>query len=343
MRGGELLVEGDAGDWAGVALRGGRLVVRGSAGDQLGGAYPGDRAGMRGGEIIVHGDAGAQAGDGLRRGLIAVGGDAGDGAGLRMLAGTIVASATLGAQAGAGDAPRHDRRHDAASTLLPTFALACAYRPPFLRLVLRRLRALGLPSPTSSSTGATRRWCGDALELRRGEILILESRAHDASLNDRALALVDQLVADAEAAARGGRDAPRRDARRSTAASHVPGGLEAGRLLRRDLHGRAGHGDRRAAGRSASAGCPALTVRTDHPARRLPGRAVRGLEARPRRLLRDGQRARARADPRRGPLRRPRLGGARGRSRVLCLETREPPPAQVAERRGARRRRARRR
>src|SRR5919202_3579807 len=91
MRGGELHVEGDAGDWAGAGMRGGTLVVRGSAGRQLGGVHPGERAGMRGGEIVVHGDAGAQAGAGVRRGLIAVAGRAGEGAGLRMLAGGIVA------------------------------------------------------------------------------------------------------------------------------------------------------------------------------------------------------------------------------------------------------------
>src|SRR5215207_2168912 len=62
MRGGELHIEGDVGDWAGAGMRGGRLVVRGSAGRQLGGVYAGERAGMRGGEIVVGGDAGAQAG-----------------------------------------------------------------------------------------------------------------------------------------------------------------------------------------------------------------------------------------------------------------------------------------
>src|SRR5919106_4539763 len=97
MRGGELAVEGDVGDFAGTGMRGGRLVVRGSAGHQLGGALPGERAGMRGGEILVHGDAGDQAGAGLRRGLIAVAGHVGEAAGLRMLAGTIVALGTLGA------------------------------------------------------------------------------------------------------------------------------------------------------------------------------------------------------------------------------------------------------
>src|SRR5215212_6475407 len=173
MRGGELHVEGDAGDWAGAAMRGGKLVVRGSAGRQLGGAYPGDRAGMRGGDIVVHGDAGAQAGAGVRRGLIAVAGRAGDAAGVRMLAGTIVALGGLGPRAGAG-MRRGSIVTMAQATPLATFVFSCIYRPPFLRLYLRRLRALGLAVSDEQLDGRYARWCGDGLELRRGEILILE-------------------------------------------------------------------------------------------------------------------------------------------------------------------------
>lgn len=176
MRGGELLVEGDAGDWAGAGMRGGRLVVRGAAGCRLGGAYAGERAGMRGGEIVVHGDAGAEAGAGLRRGLIAVAGRVGDAAGLRMLAGTIVALGGLGARAGAG------MRRGSIVTMTPTtplatFVFSCIYRPPFLPLYLRRLRALGLAVSDEQLDGRYARWCGDSLELRRGEILILEAGA----------------------------------------------------------------------------------------------------------------------------------------------------------------------
>jgi formylmethanofuran dehydrogenase subunit C len=174
MRGGELVVEGDVGDFAGTGMRGGRLVVRGSAGQQLGGAPPGVRAGMRGGEIVVQGDAGDQVGAGLRRGLIAVAGRVGDAAGLRMLAGTIVALGGLGSLPGAAM-----RRGTIVAmsqvTLLPTFAFACSYRPPFLRLYLRHLRGLGLPLADDQIEGRYARWSGDGLELRRGEILILEA------------------------------------------------------------------------------------------------------------------------------------------------------------------------
>ena len=173
MSGGELHVEGDAGDWAGAGMRGGRLFVRGSVGRQLGGVYAGERAGMRGGEIVVHGDAGAQAGAGLRRGLIAVAGRVGDAAGLRMLAGTIVALGGLGARAGAG-MRRGTIVTMAPAAVLATFVFSCAYRPPFLGLYLRRLRALGLAVTDEQLEGRYARWCGDGLELRRGEVLILE-------------------------------------------------------------------------------------------------------------------------------------------------------------------------
>jgi formylmethanofuran dehydrogenase subunit C len=174
MTGGEIVVEGDAGDWAGAEMRGGRLVVRGSAGRRLGGAYAGSRAGMRGGEILVHGDAGDEGGAGLRRGVVAVGGRTGDAAGLAALAGTIVALGPLGAHPGAS----MRRASIVAMTppdLLPTYAEATTYRPPFLRLLLRRLRDLGLPVGEEQIEGRYTRWSGDALELNRAEILILEA------------------------------------------------------------------------------------------------------------------------------------------------------------------------
>src|SRR3954452_11666935 len=188
MRGGELHVEGDAGDWAGAGMHGGTLVVRGSAGRRLGGGHPrgrggerggggggprGERAGMRGGEVVVHGDAGAHAGAGLRRGLIAVAGRVGEAAGLRMLAGTIVALGGLGPRAGVG-MRRGSLVTMAPATPLSTFVFSCRYRPPFLRLYVRRLRALGLAVSDEQIDGRYARWSGDGLELRRGEMLILD-------------------------------------------------------------------------------------------------------------------------------------------------------------------------
>jgi formylmethanofuran dehydrogenase subunit C len=60
------------------------------------------------------------------------------------------------------------------ATPLATFVFSCIYRPLFLRLYLRRLRALGLAVSDEQLDGRYARWCGDGLELRRGEILVLE-------------------------------------------------------------------------------------------------------------------------------------------------------------------------
>src|ERR671923_11759 len=126
-------------------------------------------AGMTAGRLTVAGDVGMHAGAGMRGGELHVDGAAG----LRMLAGTIVALGGLGPRAGAG-MRRGSIVTMAPATPLATFVFSCTYRPPFLRLLLRRLRALGLPVSDQQLDGRYARWCGDGLELRRGEILILE-------------------------------------------------------------------------------------------------------------------------------------------------------------------------
>jgi len=174
MTGGEIIVEGDAGDWVGPEMTGGRIVIRGKAGHMVGSALRGSPVGIRGGEILVFGSAGNEVGAGMRRGLIAIGGDCGDFAGVNMLAGTIVVLGSLGWRAGAGL-----RRgsivamHPAA--LLPTFAYSCTYQPPFLRLYLLHLRRLGLDVTQPMLNGNYQRWCGDAVELNRGEALLLDA------------------------------------------------------------------------------------------------------------------------------------------------------------------------
>jgi formylmethanofuran dehydrogenase subunit C len=173
MSGGELVVHGDAGAWAGAELAGGLIRVFGDAGARLGGAYPGARAGMTGGEIIVSGDSGEEAGAGLRRGLVAVAGHTGSGAGLRMLAGTVIALRGIGEEAGIGN-KRGSLVSGAAIEPLCGYAFATRYRPPALGLQLRRARELGLTVGDALLRGAWARWSGDRSELGRGEILIFD-------------------------------------------------------------------------------------------------------------------------------------------------------------------------
>ena len=173
MSGGEIVVRGDVGTWAGAEMAGGVLRIFGDADHRVGAAYPGARAGMTGGEIVVSGDAGEEAGAGMRRGLVAIGGRAGNGAGLRMLAGTVIALGGIGAEAGLGNR-RGSLVSGRAFEPLSSYAYATRFRPPALGLQLRRARELGLTVDAALLRGTWARWSGDVTELSRGEILIFE-------------------------------------------------------------------------------------------------------------------------------------------------------------------------
>jgi formylmethanofuran dehydrogenase subunit C len=176
MKGGTIEVTGNASDWVGAEMSEGLIHVRGNAGGQIGAAYRGSTSGMRGGTILVEGSAGMEVGMRMRRGLIAVKGPVRDFAGLQMKAGSIFLLGGAEVRTGAWmvrgtivslkDLP-----------LLPTFAYACTYQPPFLRLYARRLRALGFGLPPEVEAGAFRRYTGDAAVPGKGEILLWQPPA----------------------------------------------------------------------------------------------------------------------------------------------------------------------
>jgi len=190
MAGGELIIDGDAGgrvcagmtggladvrgtvmDDAGVAMAGGTLLISGNAGDRLGAALPGASKGMTGGEIVVRGSAGANAAARARRGLVAVGGDAGSSAARAMIAGTLVVLGRTGTAPGRGS-----RRGSIIAvggiTVPSTYWLACTFEPPHVRLTMTYLRRrYGLAIDDAMVGGAYRRYCGDAGDQGRGEIL----------------------------------------------------------------------------------------------------------------------------------------------------------------------------
>lgn len=191
MAGGAIVIDGDAGDRAGMTMSGGRievsgsvgadaavgmgggsLHVRGGAGDRLGGARPGAPRGMTGGEIVVHGQAGSDVGAVCRRGLIVVGGDAGPDAGRAMIAGSVV---VLGHTApGAGRFNKRGSLVAVGGVDVPaTYRYACTYRPPHLRVTFRHLwQRYGLQVEPPIMDGRYRRYCGDLLDPGKGEILI---------------------------------------------------------------------------------------------------------------------------------------------------------------------------
>jgi len=179
MKGGEIIVEGNSGDWVGAEMHGGRIHVHGSAGHLVGAVYRGGRRGMTGGEILIDGDAGNEIGHSMRRGLIAIGGKAGDAVGFNLIAGSIFLFGEVGIRPGAGM-----RRGSIGlfgthkpPDLLPTFRLACTYRPVFLQFSLRRLREMGFRVADECLTADYHRYCGDFLEYGKGEILIRSTSA----------------------------------------------------------------------------------------------------------------------------------------------------------------------
>jgi len=171
MAGGELVVDGSVGRDLGRSMAGGRIDVHGSAGENAGGAPPGAARGMTGGEIVIRGDTGAQAGAAARRGLIVVTGDAGPQAGRGMIAGTVVVFGR--AAPGAGRFLKRGSIIALGAIERPaTFRYACTYRPPYVPLLLRYLRArYGLAIGGPQISGRYERHAGDLAELGKGEIL----------------------------------------------------------------------------------------------------------------------------------------------------------------------------
>ena len=169
MTGGVVEVLGHVGNDAGVAMSGGTLRIQGNAGDRLAAARPGASRGMTGGEVIVRGSAGAEVAARCRRGLVAVAGDVGDHAGRSMIAGTLIVLGATGPEAGRGN-KRGSIVAVGPITVPQTYRYACTYEPTYVRLVMTRLeRTYGLEA--SGLEGRYRRFCGDAGEPGKGEIL----------------------------------------------------------------------------------------------------------------------------------------------------------------------------
>jgi formylmethanofuran dehydrogenase subunit C len=192
MRGGDLLITGNAGPCAGLGMRGGRLYVGGDAGPRAGGAWPGARAGMAGGQLVIAGSAGDALGERMRRGVIVCHGAIGADAALGMRGGTIVAFGDLGGRFGAG-MQRGTIVAFAAAPPWPAFRYDCLYDPVFVRLYMRALglseddlRGAAQPDGTrsphqgplwGSPASRFRRYHGDINALGKGEVLVWQAVA----------------------------------------------------------------------------------------------------------------------------------------------------------------------
>lgn len=177
MTGGEVIVDGNVADWAGAEMHGGRIHVRGNAGHLVGGVYRGGHKGMTNGEILIDGNAGNEVGHGMRRGLIAIAGDVGDFAGVGLIAGTILVGGSGGIRHGAGMKRGTVAFLGAESGFdpLPTFRSAGPFQPTYLRILLRELRTKGFSVPEGATDAVYERWCGDLVELGKGELLVRQA------------------------------------------------------------------------------------------------------------------------------------------------------------------------
>ncbi len=192
MDGGQLIVEGNAGDYAGACMRsgdiridghardlaacemaGGNLAVQGNVGDFAASTLPGSMDGMRGGTLVVKGSAGARFGDRMRRGSALVLGDAGDFLASRMVAGTIAVGGGCGAHPGFGMRRGSVVFAGSSPPMPPTFVAGIAETPVFWQLLSRDLARRGgafadLPAKRIE------RWLGDLAADGKGELISVQ-------------------------------------------------------------------------------------------------------------------------------------------------------------------------
>ena len=171
LREGTVVVKGNVGQEAGLAMAGGTLEIDGDAGSRAGAAPLGYKRGMTGGELAVRGSAGPEAGTLMRRGLLVIGGTAGAQTGRGMIAGTVVILGEAGPDTGLWS-----KRGSVVAlghiTPPETYAYACTYQPVHLRMTLARLRDVyRLRIERKHLTGLYHRYSGDLAELGKGEIL----------------------------------------------------------------------------------------------------------------------------------------------------------------------------
>jgi formylmethanofuran dehydrogenase subunit C len=174
MRGGQLRIEGSAGDLAAGAMAGGQVEVTGSVGDFAAAAQPGEMAGMSGGTLVIQGDAGARLADRLRRGTVVLHGRAGDYLASRMVAGTVALGGACGRHPGlamrrgtlvfAGPQPGADE-------LGPSFVPVPGQADVFWQLMARDLARFGAAFG-GLARRPLRRLAGDLAVQGQGELLL---------------------------------------------------------------------------------------------------------------------------------------------------------------------------
>ena len=172
MTGGSVDVRGRVGDDAGAAMTGGLLRITGDAGDRTGANTPGASRGMTGGEIIIGGSTGSDTGARMRRGLVVVVGSTSAYPARSIIAGTVLVLGRAGPHPGMLS-KRGTLIAVGGADVPATYRYACTYHPPHLRLTMTYLRRRhALPIDNRIAHNPYRRYCGDAGDPGKGEILV---------------------------------------------------------------------------------------------------------------------------------------------------------------------------
>jgi formylmethanofuran dehydrogenase subunit C len=143
MRGGEIIVRGNACDLVACEMTGGSLIIEGNAGDFAASTLPGSMDGMRGGTLVIKGHVGERCGDRMRRGSVIIFGNSGDFLASRLVAGTIALGGRASAHVGYGMRRGSIVFAGAAPAPSPTFVQAIADVPVFWQLLARDLARHG--------------------------------------------------------------------------------------------------------------------------------------------------------------------------------------------------------
>ena len=172
QKSGRLEIRGCAGEYLASRLHGGLVTVKGNAGDFLGAIRAGEKFAMTGGTVVVDGNIGARAGDRMRRGTIIARGKIGDHAGSRMMGGTIWTETGFGRDPG----PllrRGTLIGPSADKLLATYTDGGRHDLMILQIIWRHLsEAHGNLAP-ARPPAIVRKLSGDMAEMGKGELLLL--------------------------------------------------------------------------------------------------------------------------------------------------------------------------
>lgn len=152
--------------YIGFGMTAGQLVVEGDAGDFLG-------AQLQNGVLICKGNAGARAGDRMRRGMLLIEGNAGDYCGSDMMAGTLGVLGSTGAHLGYG--MKRGTLLLAQTPASQATWIDCGFHKlPFLNILYKSFKLLDSRFAQISSQ-RVQRWMGDMGGLGKAEILVIQA------------------------------------------------------------------------------------------------------------------------------------------------------------------------